>query len=319
MHSTIRPGALLLALTFALTSFPDSGALAADGTFAVALFPFYSEEGAPTTLERTVTEMVSSQLQASTRVVLVDSRILSDLATENGLDLSSPLSPDDRRRIASQAGAEILISGRTRKIDGEVVVLSRIAGVHTSQSEEVLVSSSLMGRLRPLIARLGEDILRTIVAEGEGLIAAGFSPEAERSFSCDQFSGRRLPLIFIDVRESYGGGRSSQSSSEAELLRFLEACGFELAKSRREAEVIVFGKAVGREEGREGESVTSSADVELRAVAPTEGRLLAVARITHTAGDRPASLPGAAAFQEAAAAIAPEFFVRIVESWTEGR
>ena len=66
-----------------------------------------------------------------------------------------------------------------------------------------------------------------------------------------------------------------------------------------------------------GQALTSSADIELRAVAPSEGKLLAVVRITHTAGDRPASLPGTTAFQEAATAVAPEFFDRIVESWTQ--
>ena len=166
MHSTTRPGAFLLAVAFALTFFPPSDSMAANGTFTTALFPFHSEEGSPTTLERTVTEMLASQLEASTQVVLVDSTRLFALAKEDGLDLSSPLSTADRRRIASQAGAEILISGMTRKIDGEVVVLSRIAGVNSSRSEEVLVSSTLMGSLRPLIARLGEDILRTIAAGG---------------------------------------------------------------------------------------------------------------------------------------------------------
>jgi TolB-like protein len=319
MHSTGRPGPLLAALFFSLAVIflPASAIMAANRTFTTALFPFHSEEGDPTTLERTVTEMVTSQLRASAHIVLVDSTRLSTLAGESGLDFSSSLSLADQRRIASLAGAEILVSGKTRKIDGEVVVLSRIAGVHTSQSEEVLVSSSLMGRLRPLIARLSEDIIRTIAEEGEELLVEKPPAEIESSFSCDQFSGRSLPLIFADIRESYGGDSNTASSSEAELVRFLETCGFELAKSRREAEVVVFGRAVGRLEGREGESLTSSADVELRAVAPTEGRLLAITRITHTAGDRPASPPGTTAFQEAAAAIAPDFFSRMVDSWTQ--
>jgi hypothetical protein len=318
MSSTVRPGALLpaLALVLFIISSSAPGVIAAGGTFTTALFPFHSEDGDLSALERTVTEMVSSRLEESTQVLLVAPERLSALAGESGLDLTSILSPDDSRRIASLAGAEIFVPGRTRKIDGEVVVLSLIAGVHTSQSEEVLVSSSLMGKLRPLIAQLGEDILRTIIEGGEDLIVEGSPVEAEPAISCDRFAGRALPLIFTDVHESYGGNHSTAPSSEAELLRFLEACGFELTGRRREAEVLVFGKAVGREEGRQGESVISSADVELRAVAPSEGRLLAVARITHTASDRPASIPGASAFQEAAAAIAPEFFDRMVESWT---
>ena len=320
MHSTVRPGTIVLALAIVLAAgfFPVSGAPAADGTYTAALFPFHAEDGDPTTLERTVTEMVASQLQTSTRIILVDSTRLSALAVEKGLDLSSPLSTGDRRLIAGQAGAEILISGSTRKIDGEVVILARIAGVHTTRSEEVLLSSYLMGRLRPLIARLGEDILRTINLEGGDLLVEPPPPDADYTLSCDQFDRRSLPSIFLDIRESYSGDGKTASTSEAELLRLLDACGFEVAKARREAEIIVFGKGVGGKETRGGESPTSTVDVELRAVAPAKGELLAVARITHSARDRPDSPTGTAAFREAVAAVAPDFLGRMVESWTQG-
>jgi hypothetical protein len=262
--------------------------------------------------------MVASQLHASPQITLVDVDRLSALSAEKGLALDSPLSDVDCRLIASQAGAEIFITGSARKIDGEVVVHARIAGVHTTRSEEVLLSSSLMGRLRPLIARLGEDILRTISLEGEDLLVEPPPPETDYSLSCDQFDRRNLPSIFLDIHESYGGDGRAPSTSEEELLRFFKACGFEVAKARREAEIIVFGKAVGGKEARGGGSPTSTVDVELRAVAPAMGRLLAVARVTHSVGDRPDSPTGTAAFREAAAAVAPDFLGRMVESWSQG-
>ena len=122
----------------------------------------------------------------------------------------------------------------------------------------------------------------------------------------------------LSLVETYGGRRRDHSAAEAEILWLLSEAGFEIyGRESPKAEVMLRGEASGEFAARTGELVSARVVILLEARERREDRILAVARRGHTAVDLSAELAASRAFQEAAAAITPDFLELLADRWNE--
>lgn len=313
-HPIFRGILALLVLSVGLLTF--KGHLSSSEGVAVALFPFLPQEGRPSTLERTIDDLLAARVAAMAKARQVDPEGLVRSAAESGVDLERPFPAEKAAAIAAQAGAEVVILGRTRRVGEELVVVARIFGAGGSGSEEVHVSGSSVGRIAPLLAELADAVTGTLGSNRERFTGAGTDPLDVMSALREKVAGLDRPTVFLQVRESYGGNVRPESVTEAELVKFVEAAGIERRYVKSDAEVVIFAHAVGSPGTRNGALTNSDVSVEFRAVAPARGELLAVAATGHKAADIIASLAGTRAFSEATASVAPEFIHTLVRAWS---
>lgn len=281
----------------------------------VTLFPFQPAEGKETPMERTVSDMIAARLDLDPAAHLLPRERLSALAGEAGVDLAGGFSEEEAFRISRLAEAQIMIVGRTRKVDSEIVAIAKVVGVQNGRYEEVFVSGSAVGRIRPLITELADGISRTIAEAGEEILSGVSAAEAALSSLKEKTAQMELPAVYLEVHEDYGGESGESPVTQEELRRFLQAGGIPIAARKSEADVVVFGRARGMPASGSGALVTSDIEIELRAVAPERAALLAAASISHSAVDILASTSAAKAFREATAAVAPDFLQALLEAW----
>lgn len=313
-HATLQRGLALFTLAAVLLTF--TGYPASAERVAVALFPFIPVEGSPTPLERTLYDLVAARIDSMTTVRRVDRSGLARFAAESGVDLDGSFPAGKAAAIAAMAGAEVVVLGRTRRVEDELVVAARIYGVGGSGSEEIFVTGSSVGRLAPLLSELAGGITETLGSNPKRFVGGEAGPSDLLSAFQERIAGLDRPTVFLQVRESYDGSLRPESAAEAELMKFVEAAGLERSYVKSDAEVVIFAHAVGSPGTRSGALMNSDVKVELRAVAPVPGVLLAVAATDHKAADIFASLAGTRAFREATASVAPEFIHAMVKAWS---
>jgi hypothetical protein len=298
----------------ALCAAPVSAAPAANSSLT-ALFPFVPLEDDPSPLERIASDLLAAQLAEAGAVRLVDRKRLASVAA--GLDLvpARGLGDADARRIASLAGAKIAITARTARIEGQLILYVRIMGVSGTGVVEEYTSGSSAGAVRPLCLKLSDAITAAVLQRSGEILSGAGGPEERLALLRERLAGRRLPKTHVVVVESYGGSQRDASAAGEELTRILREFGFTMVNTRDEADIVVYGSASGETAPRRGELVASEVRVEMRAVDPSGGKLLAVASSRHTAVDLFASLAGKKAFREAVLLLAPEFIEETLRAW----
>jgi len=281
----------------------------------VTIFPFLPAEGKATPMERTVSDMIAARLDVDPAMYLLSRERLSALAGEAGVDLGGRISEEEALRVSRLAEAHLMVVGRTRRVEREMVVIAKVVGVQNAQSEEVFVSGSTVGRIRPLITELADGISRTIAEAGRDILSGVSGTETAISSLKEKTAQMELPTVYLQVREDYSGETRDSPATQEEILRFLRAGGIPLAPEKSAAEVVIFGRAKGMPASSSGALVTSDVEIELRAVSPVRGELLAVVSTSHSAVDIFASSSANKAFREATAAMAPDFLLTLLEAW----
>jgi hypothetical protein len=311
----LSAAALLVALLLSGHISPASAA----APFTVAFFPLHTAQPPPSSLERIAVDVVTARLAALPHIRLVDGDRLSSIAAELGLKLSRSVSEEDARRIGALAGADIIVTGETSRVESDMVFAVRLIGVASSRVVERYVSGTSMGGIRPLLTELAETIIRTLTDEGADIVSGTAGPAEALSALKARLSGRHLPTLHVTMLESYGGHQRDASAGAEELEKILRGCGFALAATKADADVVIYGSAVGSSAPRRGDLVASEVNVELRSVDISRGELLSVASTRHTAVDIFASLAGSKAFREAVHALSVDFIEQTLDSWQSGR
>jgi hypothetical protein len=124
----------------------------------------------------------------------------------------------------------------------------------------------------------------------------------------------------VTVKESHIGRASVDPAAQTELMLLLTETGFKVIDPEKgkpaKAEVLLRGEGFSEFAGRIGELASVKARLEVKALDPTSGRVLAVDRQTAVVVDLTEQLAGKAALQEAAARIADRLLPKIADPAT---
>jgi hypothetical protein len=283
------------------------------------------------------TEMITVYLSAAPNIQLVERRLIQASLSELGLSLTGFVDATQAARVGAMVGAQIMVSGRIMWVDDELIITSRMIGVETTRVVAEMVSGTPGDQIAPLVEDLAARIGRVVVQDGPKLVAPAPGPGDPLEELKIRLAGRRLPRVAVVVREMRDGAPAALSTSQTTLQSALRKCGFEIleeddqsltAWTRRhlsgkrvgippatKADVLVVGEAVEEFGARVGELVSSTAQVELRAIETQNGEILAVAQRENRAVDLSARMAGRKAIRSATAVLAPGLLAEIAERW----
>lgn len=231
------------------------------------------------TLANNISALVTANLSANPRFVLVDRNELDKVLKEQALGGSGNITPETAARIGRLTGAKVLVTGREFNAgkDDEIVLIANVIGAetgrvfsHTDQGS----TSDLVG----LVAKLSEKIAQTIGEQSTNLIARPADARAERlSRTIAQTRGKTLPSVSIRIPESVAGGGASRAA-ETELGRVFLKAGFTLIddKSRRQPDILITGDAITGATEKNGDLFSCPATVSIKVQQRATGKILSL-------------------------------------------
>ena len=310
---------LLTGLAILACSLP---ALAAEGkkappVYPVAVLPFQERGTEVKDFGGKVTDLLFANLVAKADLFLVEREDLDKVLGELKLNLTGLVKPDQATAVGQLTGARILVTGSVIQVDKSIYVVAKIIGTETSRVLGASVKGNVAGDLAPLVVELAGEVGKTIKTRAKQLVAKPVSQKDRVAALKKRIGGRKLPAVLVSVTESHVGRAPADPAAQTELTLLLTETGFTVIDPEKgkpaDAAVLIKGEGISEFAGRIGELVSVKARLEVKAVDPDSGKVLAVDRQTAVVVDLTEQLAGKAALQEAAARIAERLLPKIAK------
>ncbi len=310
---------LLMGLAMLACSLPAAAAenKKAPPVYPVAVLPFQERGAEVKDFGGKVTALLFANLVAKADLFLVEREDLDKVLGELKLNLTGLVRPDQATAVGQLTGAKILVTGSVIQVDKSIYVVAKIIGTETSRVLGASVKGNLAGDLAPLIDELAGEVGKTIKTRAKQLVARPVTREDRIAVLKKRIRGKRLPAVLVSVKESHVGRASVDPAAQTELMLLLTETGFTVIDPERgkaaDVDVLIKGEGLSEFAGRIGELVSVKARLEVKALDPDSGRVLAVDRQTAVVVDLTEQLAGKAALQEAAARIAERLLPKIAK------
>jgi hypothetical protein len=309
-------------------------ARAAAEPLTVALLPLEATDPEDRGAALEATEGLYVGLALEKKLQLVERERLEELLREQALALAGLASEEKGLRVGRLLSARIVIVGRVVKLREARLLTVRLIGTETSRLLVLTevgegVSLSEAGR------KLGASAAETLVRRGPELVASGADERDVVKEIQRELRDRRLPRATVAVPERFRGAAVVDPAVETELIYTLSRCGFEVidaAQIRRAArdadflgcagdfvDVVIQGESLLEPALTVGDLHAGRARVELKAVEPRTGRILAVARLSQGALDVSPAIAAKAAAEQATRKLAVTFIPELVTAWNRKR
>lgn len=310
---------VLTALVLLGLSLPVLAAKAkkAPTVYPVAVLPFQERGTEVKGFGGKVTDLLFANLVTNPDLFLVEREDLQKVLDELKLNLSGLVKSDQATAVGQLTGAKILVTGSVIQVDKSIYVVAKIIGTETSRVLGAPVKGDVAGDLAPLVAELAGEVGKTIKTRAKQLVAKPVTREDRIAKLKKQIRGKKLPAVLVTLKESHVGRATVDPAAQTELMLLLTELGFKVIDPEKgkaaEADVMLIGEGLSEFAGRIGELVSVKARLEVKAVDPAGGKVLAVDRQTAVVVDLTEQLAGKAALQEAAAQIADRLLPKIVK------
>ncbi len=285
--------------------------------YPVAVLPFQERGTEVKDFGGKVTDLLFANLVANPDLFLVEREDLQKVLDELKLNLTGLVKPDQATAVGQLTGAKILVTGSVIQVDKSIYVVAKIIGTETSRVLGASVKGDVAGDLAPLVVELAGEVGKTIKTRAKQLVAKPVTREDRIARLKKQIGGKKLPAVLVTLKESHVGRATVDPAAQTELMLLLTELGFKVIDPEKgkaaEADVMLIGEGLSEFAGRMGELISVKARLELKAVDPAGGKVLAVDRQTAVVVDLTEQLAGKAALQEAAAQIADRLLPKIVQ------
>lgn len=280
---------------------------------AAAIIPF-QERGAKDVGAK-VTDLLFAELVAKPEIYLVDREDLSKTMTEQGINLSGVVNPNQAIQVGQLVGARILVTGSVLRQDANQYLIAKIIGTETSRVLGASVKGKVDDDLAGMVEKLANEIATTISTKSGQLIAKNPTKEDRLKALKKQLEGKKLPSLVVTVKERHVSRFVIDPAAQTELELMAKESGFELVQKvddeKPNAEIMLVGEGFSEFAGRIEDIVSVKARLEVKAVERRTGKVLAVDRQTAVALDRTEQIAGKTALQEAAAKIAERMLPKL--------
>lgn len=285
--------------------------------YPIALLPFQERGSEVKDFGGKVTDLLFANLVANPDLFLVEREDLQKVLEELKLNLTGLVKPGQATAVGQLTGAKILVTGSVIQVDKSIYVVAKIIGTETSRVLGASVKGDVAGELAPLVNELAGEVGKTIKTRAKQLVAKPVRREDRVAALKKRIRGKKLPAVLVTVQESHVGRASVDPAAETELMLLLTETGFTVIDPGKgnpaDAAVLLKGEGISEFAGRIGELVSVKARLEVKALDPVSGRVLAVDRQTAVVVDLTEQLAGKAALQEAAARIGERLLPKIAK------
>ena len=247
---------------------------------------------------------------------LVEREEIDKLFTEQELNRSGLINPDQATQIGYLTGAKILVTGSVLVVGDKMYVVAKIIGTETSRVLGASVKGAVDDELDGLVEELAKNVASTISERAKELVARPVSKEDRLAALIKSMGKGKRPSVWIDVPERHIGKTTYDPAAETELTRVCKELDFEVIDrkegNRKDADIVLTGEGFSQFASRHGNLVSVKARLEVKAIDRASGKVLAVARQTSVAVDLAEQIAGKTALQDAAVNIAERLLPQLV-------
>ncbi len=287
----------------------------AQAVYPTAILPFQERGRDVRDLGAKVTDLMFANLSAKPGLFLVDREDLQKVLNEQELNVSGVVKLGEAIQIGQLTGAKILVTGSVMQIDKSLYVVAKIIGTETTRVLGASVKGGVRDDLGELVGKLSDDVARTISKQAGRLVAKPRSAEDRIAALKKRLGDAKRPVVFVIVTERHVGQAVIDPAAETEITLLATKTGFKVIDpeegDKKDADVLITGEGFSEFAVRLGNLVSVKARLEVKAVDPENGKVLAIDRQTTVAVDLTEQLAGKAALQEAAAKIAERMLPKI--------
>ena len=284
--------------------------------YPVAVFTFAERGRDAAELGNKVTDLLFANLVTNPEMYLVEREEIDKLFTEQELNRSGLINPDQATQIGYLTGAKILVTGSVLVVGDKMYVVAKIIGTETSRVLGASVKGAVDDELDGLVEELAKNVASTISERAKELVARPVSKEDRLAALIKSMGKGKRPSVWIDVPERHIGQTTYDPAAETELTRVCKELDFEVIDrkegNRKDADIVLTGEGFSQFASRHGNLVSVKARLEVKAIDRASGKVLAVARQTSVAVDLAEQIAGKTALQDAAVNIAERLLPQLV-------
>ncbi|MDA0281826.1 MAG: hypothetical protein O3B13_22415 [Planctomycetota bacterium] len=285
--------------------------------YPVAMFPFSERGRDAAELGNKVTDLLFANLVTNPDMYLVEREEIDKLFTEQELNRSGLINPDQATQIGYLTGAKILVTGSVLVVGDKMYLVAKIIGTETSRVLGASVKGAVDDELDELVEELAMNVASTISERAKDLVAKPVTKEDRLAALVKSMSKGKRPSIWINIPERHIGQTTYDPAVETELTLFCTELGFEVIDRKegdvKDADVVVTGEGFSQFASRHGNLVSVKARLEVRALDRETGKVLAIDRHTSVAVDLTEHIAGKSALQDAAVSIAERLLPKLVK------
>jgi len=328
MKSTGKP-ALIAMLAVALTApLSASKARAASAekvpeVYPVAILPFQERGSGAEGYAANVSDVLFASLVVNPELYLVDRADLDKVLKEQELNLSGAVAPGQATQVGHLTGAKILVTGSVIEVGKSLYLVAKIIGTETSRVRGESVKGKTTDELGPMVEQLAEKVADRIKKDAGQLVAKEVKRGDRIKALKEKLGASKRPTVFIHIAERHVGQATIDPAAETELMLFCREAGFQVidpkSGSADRADLKIVGEGFSEFAGRRGNLISVKARLEVKAVEPDTGRVVAIDRQTSVEVDLTEQIAGKTALQKAAAVIAERLLPKVVNSWNKRR
>jgi hypothetical protein len=312
MNTFIRCTACMLLATIAPAALAKEPAV-----YPLALFPFAERGKEAKDLGPKVTDLLFAHLASDADLLLVDREDLKKVLDELELNQSGLVDTAKSARVGHLTGAKILVTGSIVQVDNTLYLIAKVIGTETSRVLGASVKGSVRDELDGLVRELGKQVSQAVHQRAAELVARPLQRSDRLTALKDQLGKGARPSVWIQVPERHVGQAASDPAAETELILFCRELGFTVIDrangNKNAADVLISGEAASEFAARHGNLISVKGRLELKAVDPNTGQVLAIDRHTSVAVDLTEQLAGKTALQQAAAEVASRVLPKLIE------
>lgn len=285
--------------------------------YPLAVLPFQERGSGAEGYGQKVSDVLFASLVVDPELYLVDRADLDKVLGEQELNISGAVAPGEAVQVGHLTGAKILVTGSVIEVENSIYLVAKIIGTETSRVRGESVKGKASDELAPMAEQLAEKVAKRIKKDAGELVAKEVKREDRVKALKEKLGNAKRPTVFVHVTERHVGQATIDPAAETELMLFCRAAGFQVidpkSGSANRADLKIVGEGFSEFAGRRGNLISVKARLEVKAVEPDTGRVVAIDRQTAVEVDLTEQIAGKTALQEAAADIAERLLPKIVK------
>ena len=308
---------LLFVLCFACPiAFAQEEAKNTSSVYPVAILPFVERQKKNDETGKVVSDILFATLVTDPSILLVDREDLDKVLEEQGINISGVVDSNSAVKVGHVVGAKILVTGSVLKAGSTQYLVAKVIGTETTRVVGASVKGNENADLAQLAEELAQEVGKLILEQGDKLVAHPETRENRIERIKKALEGKTLPTIMVDIPEEHVGQRIVDPAAETEFNLLAKEVGFtvfEKQSSGNKADVIIKGEAFSEYAATHGKLISVKARLEVKAVDPQTGEIIATDRQTTVAVDLTEQIAAKTALQQAGAILAERLLVKIVD------
>jgi hypothetical protein len=287
--------------------------------YPAAIFTFEERGRETKDLGAQVSDLLFANLAAEPAIYLVDRADLKKILEEQELNLSGLVNPAESTRVGQLTGAKLIITGSVLQVQDNLYLIAKIIGTETSRVVGASAKGSVRDELDGLVTKLAAEITKAVNDRSADLVAKPITREDRVAALKKAFGDGKLPIVKIKIEERHVGQATIDPAAETEFTLLCTESGFEVLDpekaSTRKPDVMIVGEGFSEFATRHGNLISVKARLEVKAVDPITGQVLAADRQVAVEVDLTEQIAGKSALQEAAADAAMRLLPKVAKSW----